>query len=129
MPFADGTYSQADVTKKLMGSAARLAKGKNLQAVVYLLCDAIGMIEKISGMPVIDIRRSASAGMPQGEFSKAVVGEKIGLAIMEIGQQKWARAGASIWAALVLLQRMGIQNGQAVTIPERKAVQTCTTEG
>jgi hypothetical protein len=120
VPFADGSYSQADVTKQLMSAASNLAKRADLQQVVYPLCDALGMIEKISGLAVTDQDKSLqSVGMPQGEFRKAVIAEKIGLAIMSVGREEWERAGSGIWAALVLIQRLAIDKGQEVSIPAR----------
>lgn len=137
MPYSDGTYSQADISKKLMGAAVSLNKRSNPQAAVYLLHDALGMIEKVSGIKLAEQDRSLSGvGMPQGEFRKAVIGEKIGLAIMKIGRQEWSDAGASIWSALVLIQRLALEKQQRIIMtaspPESEGepcLKTeCTTE-
>jgi hypothetical protein len=120
VPFEDGSYSQSDVTKKLMSAASLLGKHARLQPVVEVLCDALGMIEKISGEPVTDQDKSLrSVGMPQGEFRKAVIGEKIGLAIMCVGREEWERAGGAIWSGLVLIQRLAIEKGQDISFPVR----------
>lgn len=122
MPRSDGTYSQADISKKLNAAVVELAKRSQLQGAVYPLCDALGMIEKVSGVQVTDQDRSLrSVGMPQGEFRKAVIQEKITLAIMDVGREEWDRAGSSIWAAIVMLQRLAIEKGQQISIPYRKA--------
>jgi hypothetical protein len=132
MPYNDEAYSADDVTNKLMEAHTELVKRSNLQRAVGFSCDALGMIEKLSGKPVTDQEEALKElGTPGGDYRKSIIGSHLGRAIRRLGRREWQLAGISIWTAIVLMQRLAIDKGQEVNLPiiiKRKAGATCTTQ-
>ena len=133
MPYKNKAYSPADVSNKLMEAHTELVKRTELQRAVHLLCDALGMIEKISGIKVTDQEHAIKQlGTPGGDYRKSIIGSHMARAIRRLGRAEWEQAGVSIWTAIVLMQRLAIEKRQVLSIPitiKRKAGAPCTTEG
>jgi hypothetical protein len=99
-------YSQADVAKKL--SKAHTAIDKNgLQAAMYALNDALGMICKIQpelGRLIAykegdDLR----SGLPSGTLKKASINQEITEATLCIGRGDYSRAAEKVVRAIRML--------------------------
>jgi hypothetical protein len=130
MPFGNGNeYTKADIRKKLMGAVTRFSKNQ-LQAGVYLLIDALGMIQQVAGRsdPTMfgklasEERPVHLAGLPdrvgaaEGGFRKAVINELIGEAIGDIQSEHWLEAAWHLRDSAELARRIGLSQNKEIAI-------------
>jgi hypothetical protein len=122
----NGLYSKADATQKLVGAISRLSKNQ-LQSAVYLLVDALGMLEQLADRELIETRAAlpdyiladhlgAAPGLHGVGFRKAKVNELIGQAIGETRVEAWQQAAWHIKDAAELVRRLGMAQNKTIAI-------------
>lgn len=113
----NGTYSGADLAKKLSGATTHIAKNK-LQNAVHLLYDALATLHKQNPRLATHhvagetskyqlAEPGAPLGAGGGEFRRATVTEEIALATLCLGREDDRGAVQHIRAALRFLKQLG----------------------